>query len=118
MRPVSAFGDPADALADALHCAEVASRMPDPSALRLWRRHNLGVRGRLREARRLLAYVDDQLRAALRLDDEKQSRALATLRAYVEADGVMTDFASRIGTSRPSAYARLRWLSGCCAPRT
>ncbi|MFJ7213502.1 PucR family transcriptional regulator [Amycolatopsis sp. NPDC098790] len=112
--PVSSFDDLAEVLSAVLHTADVAAGMSDPDARRVWRPRDLGARGllwRLREDRHLLAYVDDQLGPVLRLDEEKRVRALETLRAYVEADGAMTEFARRIGTSRPSAYARVRWLS-------
>jgi purine catabolism regulator len=33
------------------------------------------------------------------------------VRAFAEADGVISAFAVRIGTSRPAAYARVRKLS-------
>ncbi|MFJ7213700.1 PucR family transcriptional regulator [Amycolatopsis sp. NPDC098790] len=111
---VTAFDDLAEALSAALHTADVAARLPDQSATRVWHPRDLGARGlvwRLRKDRHLLAFVDDQLGPVLRLDEEKRVRALATLRAFVAADGAMTEFARRIGTSRPSAYARVRWLS-------
>ncbi|MFD0489507.1 PucR family transcriptional regulator [Saccharopolyspora spinosporotrichia] len=112
--PAAAFADLPDALHHALQTADVADASPDPAARAVWRPRHLGVRGlvwRLRDDRRLLSYVEEQLGPLLRLPEARRNELLKTLRAYVETDGVVTAFASRIGTSRPAAYARLRRLS-------
>jgi purine catabolism regulator len=117
--PAPSFGDLPHALAEAMHVTDVAAASVDPASRPVWRSRDLGVQGlvwRLRDDPRLLAYVDEQLGPILRLDDPRRSDLLRNLRAYAEADGMVTAFASRIGRSRPAAYARARKLSevlGC-----
>lgn len=108
------FGGLADTLHDALQTADVADASRDPSTHAVWRSRHLGARKllwRLRDNSHVLSYVDEQLGPVLRLAEPRRSELLRTLRAYVEADGVVTTFATRIGTSRPSAYARVRRLA-------
>ncbi|GAA1398639.1 PucR family transcriptional regulator ligand-binding domain-containing protein [Pseudonocardia kongjuensis] len=74
----------------------------------------LGVRGlvwRLGDDPRLLGFVEEQLGPVLALPGPEREQALAGLDALVDAGGVVAEFARRIGTGRPAAYARLRRLS-------
>lgn len=78
------------------------------------RRAGLGVRGlvhRLRDDPRLLGFVEETLGPVLALGTQERARALDGLRALVDAGGVVTDVARRLGTGRPAAYARIRRLS-------
>ncbi|BBG03249.1 MULTISPECIES: PucR family transcriptional regulator [Pseudonocardia] len=78
------------------------------------RRAGLGVRGlvwRLGDDPRLLGFVEEQLGPVLALPDAEREQALAGLDALVDAGGVVAEFARRIGTGRPAAYARIRRLS-------
>ncbi|WP_281690476.1 PucR family transcriptional regulator [Pseudonocardia thermophila] len=105
----AAFEDLPAAVTEAMR---VLGAVP-PGPARVWRSADLGIRGLVHELRddpRLLAFVEDQLGPILRLDDRRRTDALRSLRAFAEADGVITAFATRIGTSRPSAYARVRRL--------
>ena len=111
--PVTAFADLAAALAEAGFVVDVVTATQPRGPLRVWRSADLGVRGLLWQLRadpRLQAFVDAQLAPLLRLDGRVRRQMLATLRAYLEADGGMTGFAARIGLSRPAAYARLARL--------
>ena len=111
--PVIAFADLAAALAEAGFVVDVVTATQPRGPLRVWRSADLGVRGLLWQLRadpRLQAFVDAQLAPLLRLDGRVRRQMLATLRAYLEADGGMTGFAARIGLSRPAAYARLARL--------
>ena len=108
------FDELAGALAEATHVLAVAAAIPDRPAGRVWRARDLGVRGllwALRDDPRLLSFVEDQLGPILRLDASRRAELLRTVRAYAEADGVVAAFATRIGTSRPAAYARVRKLA-------
>jgi purine catabolism regulator len=105
------FDELGGALAEAQH---VLAAIPDRPTGEVWRAHDLGVRGLLRALRddpRLLAFVEDQLGPILALDAARRTELLRTVRAFAEADGVVAAFATRIGTSRPAAYARVRTLS-------
>ena len=111
--PVTAFADLAAALAEAGFVVDVVTATQPRGPLRVWRSADLGVRGLLWQLRadpRLQAFVDAQLAPLLRLDGRVRRQMLATLLAYLEADGGMTGFAARIGLSRPAAYARLARL--------
>ena len=111
--PVTAFADLAAALAEAGFVVDVVTATQPRGPLRVWRSADLGVRGLLWQLRadpRLQAFVDAQLAPLLRLDGRVRRQMLATLRAYLEADGGMTGFAARIGLSRPAAYARVARL--------
>jgi len=111
--PVAAFADLAAALAEAGFVVDVVTATQPRGPLRVWRSADLGVRGLLWQLRadpRLQAFVDAQLAPLLRLDGRVRRQMLATLLAYLEADGGMTGFAARIGLSRPAAYARLARL--------
>lgn len=86
---------------------------PAPAA-GAWRRTGLGVRDlvwQLRDDPRLLGFVADRLGPVLALDPAARERALSGLRAWVDAGGVVTDFARRLGVGRPAAYVRLARLS-------
>ncbi|MBL8928073.1 MAG: PucR family transcriptional regulator [Pseudonocardia sp.] len=117
--PVTAFAELASALAEAAFVVDVQAATAPSVPVRIWRSSDLGVRGLLWQLRadpRLLAYVDAQLGALLRLDDRVRGQMLDTLSAYLEAGGVMTAFAVMINLSRPAAYARLarlRQVLGC-----
>jgi len=111
--PVTAFADLAAALAEAGFVVDVVTATQPRGPLRVWRSADLGVRGLLWQLRadpRLQAFVDVQLAPLLRLDGRVRRQMLATLLAYLEADGGMTGFAAKIGLSRPAAYARLARL--------
>jgi purine catabolism regulator len=108
------FDELAGALAEAMHVLAVAVAIPDRPVGRVWRARDLGVRGLLWAMRtdpRLLAFVEEQLGPVLRHDAPRRTELLRTVRAYADADGVVAAFATRIGTSRPAAYARVRTLS-------
>ncbi|MEV1293712.1 PucR family transcriptional regulator [Pseudonocardia sp. NPDC049635] len=78
------------------------------------RRTGLGARRlvwQLRDDPRLLGFVEEQLGPVLALPRTERDQALAGLDALVEAGGVVAEFARRIGTGRPAAYARLHRLS-------
>ncbi len=105
------FEQLAGALAEVVH---VLAALPDRPTGQVWRARDLGVRGllwALRDDPRLLAFVEEQLGPVLRLDAPRRAELLRAVRAYAEADGVVAAFATRIGTSRPAAYARMRKLS-------
>ncbi|MFP5021883.1 PucR family transcriptional regulator [Pseudonocardia phyllosphaerae] len=96
----------------AARAATTAPADADPAVVH--RRADLGVRDlvwRLRDDPRLLGFVEAELGPVLDLPGPERDRALAGLRAFVAAGGVVADFARRIGTGRPAAYARLTKLS-------
>ena len=114
MASSSTFAVLSDALAEAVHVLEVAAAGVDPKAQPVWRAGDLGIQGllwRLRDDPRLLSYIDEQLAPILQLEADHRTELLRNIRAFAEADGVISAFAARIGTSRPAAYARVRKLS-------
>jgi purine catabolism regulator len=108
--PVTSFSDLSAALAEASFVVDVAASMESGETRRIWRGSDLGARGllwQLRDDPRLLAFVDAQLTPLLRLDEPGRGTMVRTLLAYLDAGGVVTDFARAIRLSRPAAYARL-----------
>ena len=111
--PVTAFANLASALAEAGFVADVAAATQHPAPTRVWRSSDLGVQGllwQLRDDPRLQSFVDAQLEPLLRLNSAVREQMLRTLLAYLEAGSRMTDFAVKIGLSRPAAYGRLARL--------
>jgi purine catabolism regulator len=111
--PVTSFSGLPSALAEAAFVVDVATSMESGEPHRIWRGSDLGARGllwQLRNDPRLLSFVDAQLGPLLRLDEPARGTMLQTLLAYLDAGGVVTDFARAVHLSRPAAYARLRRL--------
>jgi purine catabolism regulator len=104
-----------DALAEAAYISDVVDAGSDPSARRLWKYGDIGIHGllwNLRSDSRMLAFVDEQLAPVLRKEsDDHRELLIKSLRAYVDADGVVSTFAKLLGLSRQSAYDRVDKLS-------
>ena len=108
---VARLSEVGEALAEARHVAEVASRLPQRVPATVHRTGDLGVRGLLwwlREDPRLQSFVETQLAPLLRPPGEAQ--ALDLLREHLAAGGSMTRLASRLQLSRPAAYGRVQRL--------
>ncbi|MEQ3538923.1 PucR family transcriptional regulator ligand-binding domain-containing protein [Pseudonocardia tropica] len=71
-----------------------------------------GLVHRLGDDPALLGFAADVLGPVTALPAGARTDARDTLWALVEAGGVVTDVARRLGVGRPAAYARLRRLSG------
>ncbi|MBN9793769.1 PucR family transcriptional regulator [Pseudonocardia sp. TMWB2A] len=71
-----------------------------------------GLVHRLGDDPALLGFAADVLGPVTALPAAARADARDTLRALVEAGGVVADVARRLGVGRPAAYARLRRLSG------
>lgn len=108
--PVTAFSELSLALAEAAFVVDVAASMDPGGSRRVWRGSDLGARGllwQLRDDPRVLSFVDAELRPLLALPEPARGTMLRMLLAYVDAGGVMTEFAGAVRLSRPAAYARL-----------
>ncbi len=108
--PVTSFSDLSAALAESAFVVDVAASTESGEPRRVWRGSDLGARGllwQLRDDPRLLSFVDAQLAPLLRLDEPVRGTMLRTLLAYLNAGGVVTEFARAVRLSRPAAYARL-----------
>ena len=113
--PVPAFSDLPAAVAEAVVVVDVAAATDAGGSGRVWRGPDLGARGllwQLRDDPRVLSFVDAQLGPLLALEEPARGTMLRMLLAYLDAGGVVTEFASAVRLSRPAAYARLDRLRG------
>ena len=108
--PVTAFADLSATLAEAAFVVDVAAATAPGGPRRIWRGTDLGARGLLWELRddaRVLSFVDAELGPLLALEEPARGTMLRMLLAYLDAGGVVTEFARAVRLSRPAAYARL-----------
>ncbi len=100
-------------MAEAAFIVDVAASMDPGGPRRVWRGSDLGARGllwQLRDDAGALSFVDAQLGPLLALEEPARGTMLRMLLAYLDAGGVVTEFACAVRLSRPAAYARLDWL--------
>jgi PucR family transcriptional regulator, purine catabolism regulatory protein len=99
-------------LREAADVAEAARRsVGDGPLLPFYRMPDVRVRGLLyllREDPRLQVYVERELGPLLVYDDAHDTGLMATVRAWLAADGSKTLAARGLGVSRPTVYERLR----------
>lgn len=108
--PVTAFADLSATLAEAAFVVDVAAATDPGGSHRVWRRADLGARGllwQLRDDARVLSFVDAELEPLLALEEPARGTMLRMLLTYLDAGGVVTEFARALRLSRPAAYARL-----------
>lgn len=109
--PVTAFADLSATLAEAAFVVDVAAATdPGDASRRIWRDTDLGAPGllwQLRDDARVLSFVDAELGPLLALDEPARGTMLRMLLAYLDAGGVVAEFARSVRLSRPAAYARL-----------
>jgi PucR family transcriptional regulator, purine catabolism regulatory protein len=104
-----------EAISEALQVAEIVGASSGTSVRRAWRSQDLGIHTllwSLRDDPRFLAYVEEQLSPILNEKRDGVRRQLQdSVRAFTRADGNIAAYASSMGTSRQTAYARMAKLS-------
>jgi purine catabolism regulator len=110
--PVDSISEVRGSLREAADAAQAARQSLGNGPLRpFYRMPDVRVRGLLylqRDDPRLQAYVERELGPLLRYDDAHDTALVATVRAWLAADGSKTVTAQLLHVSRPTVYQRLR----------